>query len=195
MDGNGRWAVRHGYEHRYYGHIEGAKVFKRIVRHCKDIGVPVISFYVFSADNWRRPTDEVAAIMDLLRDYLDDVRDYIEEQVRVVFVGDKSSFDEDIRVKMLSLENDSENFDKMTIFLLVGYDYRTDNADYVPDVDLLIRTGGDSRISGYMPNRLAYSELMFLDTFWPDFDEAELDTCIKKFKNIERRFGDVKPTN
>jgi undecaprenyl diphosphate synthase len=125
MDGNGRWAKKRGLP-RKAGHSEGAKAFKKIGDYCQKIGISYATFYVFSTENWKRPADEVEAIMNLLRQYLDDVRDYINEQVRVIFLGDKSRFASDIRKKMVALEEDSKNFDRMTLILAVNYGGRDD---------------------------------------------------------------------
>ena len=120
MDGNGRWAGKRGLP-RKFGHREGAKAFESIVKYCKNIGIPYISFYAFSTENWKRPKDEVDAIIDLFRKYIDDVRKHIDENVRVIFLGDKSVFDDELRRKMISLENDSKDFTAMTLLIAVNY--------------------------------------------------------------------------
>lgn len=118
MDGNGRWAKKRGMP-RTFGHTEGARNFRRIMRYCKDIGVKCISFYAFSTENWKRPENEVNALMNIFRTYLDDVRNYIKEEVKMVFLGDKSKLPQDIQQKMNSLEEDSKDFDKMTVLLAI----------------------------------------------------------------------------
>jgi undecaprenyl diphosphate synthase len=219
MDGNGRWAKKRGLP-RKFGHSQGAKAFKEIVRHCKSIGVPVISFYVFSTENWTRPADEVEAIMQLLREYLDDVRSHIGEEVKVLFLGDKSLFAEDIRRKMLKLEEDSKDFTKMTLLLAVNYGGRDDILNAckkitkkvvlgelkpddisehtisenlytaeLPDIDFLIRTSGEMRISNYLLWQSAYAEFYFTETLWPDFSPKELNKAIADFAQRHRRFG------
>lgn len=120
MDGNGRWAKKRGMP-RTFGHTEGARNFRRIMRYCKDIGVKCISFYAFSTENWKRPESEVNALMNIFRTYLDDVRNYIKEEVKMVFLGDKSKLPQDIQQKMNSLEEDSKDFDKMTVLLAINY--------------------------------------------------------------------------
>ncbi len=120
MDGNGRWAKKRGMP-RTFGHTEGARNFRRIMRYCKDIGVKCISFYAFSTENWKRPENEVNALMNIFRTYLDDVRNYIKEEVKMVFLGDKSKLPQDIQQKMNSLEEDSKDFDKMTVLLAINY--------------------------------------------------------------------------
>ncbi len=120
MDGNGRWAKKRGLP-RKLGHREGAKNFKSIVRHCKDIGIPYISFYAFSTENWKRPKEEIDALMTLFDQYLDDVRDYFTEETRVIFLGDKTPFTENLRNKMLSLEEDSRDYRQMTLLIALNY--------------------------------------------------------------------------
>ena len=120
MDGNGRWAKKRGFP-RKFGHREGAKSFERIVNYCKDIGIQYISFYAFSTENWKRPKDEVEAIIGLFRKYIDDVREHIDDNVKVIFLGDKSVFDAELRRKMVKLENDSKDFTSMTLLIAVNY--------------------------------------------------------------------------
>ncbi|MCR5075544.1 MAG: di-trans,poly-cis-decaprenylcistransferase [Ruminococcus sp.] len=127
MDGNGRWAKKRGLP-RPFGHREGAKTFRKIVRHCKDIGIKNISFYAFSTENWQRPPEEVSAIMDLFRDYISDVRNFLSENTRMVFLGDKSAFDDDLREKLIKLEEDTAKYDEMTLLMAVNYGGRDELA-------------------------------------------------------------------
>lgn len=140
MDGNGRWAKKRGLA-RKFGHREGAKTFKKIVRYCKDIGIQNISFYAFSTENWKRPKDEVDAIMDLFDQYLDDVRDHFFEEIKVIFLGDKSIFPEKLRNKMLSLEADSEKYEKMTLLLGINYGGRDEIAKAARELATLVKAG------------------------------------------------------
>ncbi|MDE5648479.1 MAG: isoprenyl transferase [Oscillospiraceae bacterium] len=120
MDGNGRWAKKRGLP-RKFGHREGAKTFKKITRYCKDIGIKNVTFYAFSTENWKRPEDEVSAIIELFREYIIDVRNYIGEEVRVLFLGDKTIFDDDLQKKMNDLEEDTKDYNKMTMLLAINY--------------------------------------------------------------------------
>lgn len=120
MDGNGRWAKKRGLP-RYYGHREGAKTFQKIVTHCRELNIPYVTFYAFSTENWKRPQEEIDEIMKIFRNYLDEVRKHIEEKVRVVFIGDKSVFDDEFRSKMIALEEDSRDFTNMTLILAINY--------------------------------------------------------------------------
>ncbi len=125
MDGNGRWAKKRGLP-RKFGHREGAKTFKKITRYCKDIGIKNVSFYAFSTENWKRPKDEVDAIIELFREYVVDVRNYIGEDVRVLFLGDKTIFDDDLQKKMNDLEEDTKDRREMTMLLAINYGGRDD---------------------------------------------------------------------
>ncbi len=128
MDGNGRWAKKRGLP-RSFGHREGAKNFKKIVRYCKDIGLKNISFYAFSTENWQRPKDEVDTIMDLFREYIVDVRNHLSENTRMIFLGDKSVFDDDLREKMIKLEEDTAHYTEMTLMMAVNYGGRDELAN------------------------------------------------------------------
>ena len=127
MDGNGRWAKKRGLP-RPFGHREGAKTFRQIVRHCKDIGIKHISFYAFSTENWQRPQEEVDAIMKLFSDYLDDVQELLTEKTRMVFLGDKAMFPDYLREKMEKTEAETAVYDEMVLFLAVNYGGRDELA-------------------------------------------------------------------
>lgn len=120
MDGNGRWATKRGMP-RKFGHREGAKNFHDITRYCRSIGICNISFYVFSTENWKRPQEEVDAIMNLLWEYLNDCDEYLEQEVRMIFIGDKSRLPERIAKRMVELEQDSAKYDKMNLILAINY--------------------------------------------------------------------------
>lgn len=127
MDGNGRWAKKRGLP-RQFGHREGAKNFKKIVRYCKDIGLKNISFYAFSTENWQRPKEEVDTIMELFREYIVDVRNHLSENTRMIFLGNKSVFDDDLREKMIKLEEDTARYTEMTLMMAVNYGGRDEIA-------------------------------------------------------------------
>lgn len=120
MDGNGRWAVKRGLP-RKMGHREGAKAFRRIARYCKTIGIKYITFYAFSTENWKRPKDEVDEIMRLFGEYLNEADDFKKDKTRIIFIGDKSAFSEELRVRMEEIERDSSVFDEMTMLLAMNY--------------------------------------------------------------------------
>ncbi len=120
MDGNGRWAKKRGLP-RKIGHREGAQTFRTITRHAKNLGVKYFTVYAFSTENWKRPTDEVEALMDLFEKYLDEVRDFIEENIRICFIGDRTMLRPELQRKMKSVEEDSRDFDAMTLLIAINY--------------------------------------------------------------------------
>ncbi len=218
MDGNGRWAKKRGMP-RSMGHKKGADVFKGITRYCRDIGVKYLTVYAFSTENWKRSNEEVSGIMDLLREYLKDVKNYTKDNIRVKFIGDRSALDSDIVALMEETEHDSVNFDAMTLNIALNYGgtpeivnavksivndgVSVDNIDAAliksylytkddPDPDLIIRTGGEYRLSNFLTYQSAYSELYFTDVLWPDFKNEDIDKAVLAFSKRNRRFGDAK---
>ena len=215
MDGNGRWAKKRGMP-REYGHRFGAETFRRVMEYCGDIGIEAATFYVFSTENWKRPQKEVDSIMKLLNKYLDECEEKVmKNNVRFVFLGDKGVFPEDMRAKMIDIEEKSKN-NKSIINLALNYGGRDEIAMAVnklisegkthvseadisaavytsasPELDLVIRTGGDMRISNFLLWQSAYAELYFTDTLWPDFSTADVDAAINNFMSRKRRFGGV----
>ncbi len=140
MDGNGRWAKKRGLP-RTFGHTEGAKTFRKIVRYCKDIGIPYISFYAFSTENWKRPKDEVNAIMNLFREYIIDVRNYLSENTRMIFLGDISELDEDLQKKIKDLEYDTKDYKEMTLMMAVNYGGRAEIANATRQIAQKVKDG------------------------------------------------------
>ncbi len=159
MDGNGRWAAKRGLP-RKIGHREGATTFKKIVSYCKNIGIKYITFYAFSTENWKRPKEEVDAIMNLFNQYLDEVRKHIDEKVRVLFIGDKSVFDESFRNKMISLEEDSKDFKAMTLILAINYGGRDDIVHSVRQIAKLVSDGmiSENQIDESLISSLLYTK-------------------------------------
>ena len=216
MDGNGRWAKKRG-KPREYGHKFGAETFKTVMKYCGDIGIEAVTFYVFSTENWKRPQKEVDAIMNLLENYLSDCEREIKKyDVRFVFLGDKSVFPEKMRNKMIEIEEKSKASSRI-VNLALNYGGR-DEIVYAfnqlakdkkdrnitesdinsvlytkdsPELDLIVRTGGDMRISNFLLWQAAYAELYFTDVLWPDFTTDDVDVAIETFKNRKRRFGGV----
>ncbi|MBO7250728.1 MAG: di-trans,poly-cis-decaprenylcistransferase [Clostridia bacterium] len=215
MDGNGRWAKRRGMP-REYGHRFGADTFRKIMKYCGKLGLEAATFYVFSTENWKRPQKEVDSIMNLLDKYLDECREKMTEyDLRFVFLGDKSVFAPKMRTKMQKIEESSAK-NKTIVNLAINYGSRDEIAMAVnklisegatkvseedisrslytkdsPELDLVIRTGGDMRISNFLLWQSAYAELYFTDILWPDFSEADVDAAIENFRNRKRRFGGV----
>lgn len=215
MDGNGRWAKKRGMS-REYGHKFGAETFKRVMQYCAKIGIEAATFYVFSTENWKRPQKEVDSILKLLEQYLDECEKELKKNdVRFIFLGDKSPFPLGLRQKMIQIERNSAHR-KRIVNLALNYGGRSElvhaanqllksGAKEVteaalasclytresPELDLVVRTGGDLRISNFLLWQSAYAELYFTDKLWPDFGEEDIDAAIESFKNRKRRFGGV----
>ena len=213
MDGNGRWAKKRSMP-REFGHVNGAKNFKKIIRYCGDIGIKMITVYAFSTENWKRPQHEVDAIMGLLSDYIDDaVASMNENNIRLVFLGDKSIFPAPLREKIDNVEKISKDKD-LLLNIALNYGARAEithacnalidagkkrvtEADvaaalytaHCPDPDLIVRTGGDVRLSNFLLWQAAYTELYFTDTLWPDLSPHEIDRIVADFYKRKRRFG------
>ena len=126
LDGNGRWAKAKGMP-RNYGHVQGAKTVEVICEEAYRMGIQYLTVYAFSTENWKRPADEVSAIIELFREYIVDVRNYIGEEVRVLFLGDKTIFDDDLQKKMNDLEEDTKDYNKMTMLLAINYGGRDES--------------------------------------------------------------------
>ena len=217
MDGNGRWAKKRGLP-REYGHRKGAETFKKVVEYCGALGINATTFYVFSTENWKRPQKEVDALMKLLDEYLDECKDNLlkkDDGIRFVFIGDKAPFSEDLRKKMLTLEEMTAGNSRI-VNLAINYGGRDEivhafnsliaegkrkiseddisSSVYTaesPQLDMIVRTGGDIRISNFLLWQAAYAELYFTDTLWPDFSKKDIDKAIKAFNGRNRRFGGV----
>lgn len=213
MDGNGRWAKKRSMP-REFGHINGAKNFKKVIRYCGDIGIKMITVYAFSTENWKRPKHEVDAIMSLLSDYIDDaVASMDENNIRLVFLGDKSIFPESLRAKIDNVEEISKEKD-LLLNIALNYGSRAEIVNacntlivegeksvteedfaralytaHCPDPDLIVRTGGDIRLSNFLLWQAAYTELYFTDTLWPDLSTHEIDRIVSDFYKRKRRFG------
>jgi undecaprenyl diphosphate synthase len=215
MDGNGRWAELKN-EKRVKGHEAGAKVVKAITTYCsnhKDI--ERLTLYAFSTENWKRPRLEVEFLMKLLEKYLkNELPGYLENNVRFEPIGDLRAFSKSLQKTIRDVEEKTAHCDGLVQSLALNYgaqdeilrainklkenkgDITTEmlsNAlDCKHDVDLLIRTGGDHRLSNFLLWQAAYAELFFTDTLWPDFTIDELENIIQNFTHIERRFGGLK---
>ena len=214
MDGNGRWAKKRGMP-REFGHREGAKAFQRVVEYCGQIGIEYVTVYAFSTENWKRPENEVQAIMKLFSEYMSQAfRVFAEKGLRIRFIGNRLPFSEELISEMEKLERDSSGNTKV---LNVAFNYggreeivqaarRLQNqgkelteenlgsalyTDGCPDPDLIVRTGGEMRISNFLLWQAAYAELYFTDTLWPDMQEKDVDAAVEAFRNRNRRYGGV----
>ncbi len=215
MDGNGRWAKKRGMP-REFGHRQGAQTFRKILRRCCELGIKASTFYVFSTENWKRPQKEVDAIIELLDKYLDECLQEIKNNdVRFIFIGDISVFDSSIKSKINHIEEISKN-NTYIANLALNYGGRSELVHAVnslicdgkknvtedditsalytkasPPLDLIVRTGGDLRISNFLLWQAAYAEFYFTDKLWPDLTAKDVDTIVDNFSSRNRRFGGI----
>lgn len=214
MDGNGRWAKNQG-KNRTFGHEKGAENVRLITSYCaENPEIQRLTLYAFSTENWKRPKLEVEFLMKLLETYLkSELPTYIENNIRFEPIGDLSLFSSSLQKIIRTIQESTAQCTGLIQSLALNYGGRDEivrainkltadnitittdslgNAlDSASDVDLLIRTGGDHRISNFLLWQSAYAELFFTDTLWPEFKVDELEKIITKFKKIERRFGGV----
>ena len=216
MDGNGRWA-RSRMLPRIAGHRRGLEAVRATVENCADRGIAYLTLFAFSSENWRRPAEEVALLMQLFQVALSsEVERMHRNGVRLKVVGDVQRFDPKIRALIEQGERLTADNRRLTLTIAANYGGRWDilqalsrlaasgalpaqiteeklaphlAMSYAPEPDLFIRTGGEQRISNFLLWQLAYSELYFTETLWPDFDAAALDQAIASYRNRERRFG------
>ncbi|HEY3448524.1 MAG TPA: isoprenyl transferase [Myxococcales bacterium] len=216
MDGNGRWAEAHG-QPRIAGHREGSQSVRAITRLARRIGVKALTVYAFSSENWKRPVEEVAALMDLLREYLLSERSEIMDNgIRLNALGNLDRLPHFVREPLDALMADSRGNREMVLSLALSYGGREeilsacrallrDGVDPdaldektfaarlstfdLPDPDLIIRTSGEQRISNFLLWQAAYSELLFTPVAWPDFREEAFLTALVEYQGRERRFG------
>ncbi len=216
MDGNGRWATSR-YLPRVAGHAKGVEAVRSVVKACIERGVSYLTLFAFSSENWRRPPDEVSVLMKLFSTALDrEVGKMHGNGIRVKVVGDLSRFDAGLQQQIREAEEKTAGNTRLTLTICANYGGRWDllqamnrllaerpglseytesdlapylSMAYAPEPDLFIRTGGEQRISNFLLWQLAYTELYFTDTFWPDFGADSLDEAIASYQKRERRFG------
>ncbi|MCR4777988.1 MAG: isoprenyl transferase [Lachnospiraceae bacterium] len=219
LDGNGRWAKKRNMP-RTFGHAEGSKNVERICRAADELGVKYLTLYAFSTENWKRSADEVNELMRLLKSYLTDSKKRAKENnMRVKVIGDRKGLTPDLVSAIEDLEADSAAYTGLTLIIALNYGGRDEiircykklvydgydaeeiteelisgNLDTkgIPDPDLLIRTSGEQRLSGFLLWQLSYAELYFTDVLWPDFTKEDLIKAIDYYKNRDRRFGNAK---
>jgi undecaprenyl diphosphate synthase len=218
MDGNGRWAKKRGLP-RAAGHRAGVERIRTIIRMSSDIGIKYLTLFAFSTENWKRPSDEVGVLMGLLLEYLkQELRELHEKNVRIMTLGDLSKLPKEVKDEIERAKLTTKDNTGLTVNMAVNYGGRQEIVDafkravsegksageideiYVssllstagqPDPDLIIRTSGETRISNFLLYQMAYAELYFPDTLWPDFDEAEYRKALGVFASRYRRFGGV----
>jgi len=214
MDGNGRWAKKRGLK-RIEGHKRGAEVVKEITTYCaNNPEIDILTLYAFSTENWKRPKMEVDFLMRLLDNWLKKELDtYIKNDVKFETIGDISKFSDKLKKRIEYTKEVTKNNKKLTQVLALNYGSRDEitravkkliakneeltpeniqkNLDITRDVDLLIRTSGEIRVSNFLLWQIAYAEMFFTKTLWPDFTSDELQKIIEEFKKRERRFGGI----
>ena len=213
MDGNGRWASKR-FLPRIAGHKQGVEVLKRTVRSCVLRGVQVLTVFAFSSENWKRPADEVSGLMEILLVALSrELNQLKTEGVQLQFIGEREGLSERVRQGLLAAERETVDNHKLILNVCFNYGGRWDvvqaaqaladageaiteaslaarlSTAAVGDPDLIVRTGGEMRISNFLLWQAAYSELYFCNVLWPDFDDAALDDAIQAYAGRERRFG------
>jgi undecaprenyl diphosphate synthase len=213
MDGNGRWASKR-FLPRIAGHKQGVEVLKRTVRSCVLRGVQVLTVFAFSSENWKRPAEEVSGLMDILVVALSrELNQLKKEGVHLQFIGERAGLSERVRNSLLDAERETADNCKLSLNVCFNYGGRWDvvqaaqalsvagvaiteqslaahlTTATVGDPDLVVRTGGEMRLSNFLLWQAAYSELYFSDVLWPDFDDAALDAAIQAYATRERRFG------
>ncbi len=217
MDGNGRWAKKRSLP-RTAGHAAGSKNFKDIARYCNKIGLKYLTVYAFSTENWKRPKEEVDNIMKIFKEYLEDAKNFKDENIQVQFIGDRSVLDADIQRLMKESEDASSDATGLHLNIAINYGGRDEIVHAVrdivksgiaadditeqtiteslytkgqPDPDFIIRPSGEYRLSNYLIWQSAYAEYWFSDILWPDFKPKDLEKAIEEFNKRNRRFGGV----
>ncbi|MBQ3650116.1 MAG: di-trans,poly-cis-decaprenylcistransferase [Treponema sp.] len=218
MDGNGRWAKQRG-QIRTAGHEEGLKRAKEIAKAASDLGIKYVTLYAFSTENWKRAKSEVGFLMNLIHTHLlKELKFYKENSIRVRLLGDITGLPAIIQKDILETEEDTKDFTGLTICLAINYGGRDEivrsikkmikegipeqeitestvssHFDFpeLPDIDLLIRTGGEQRISNFLIWQASYAEFLFTKTLWPDYNKEEFYNNIAEFQKRTRRFGAV----
>lgn len=215
MDGNGRWA-KSRHLPRVMGHHAGVRAVERTVRAAKDLGIPYISLYAFSTENWKRPKGEVLGLMGLFRYYMSSkLNELCTEETRMRFAGDLAALPEDIRQILQNAEEKTEKYSERQLIVCLNYGGRKEIIDainkitaqnpkttvteemlrenlYLPDIpdpDLIIRTSGELRLSNFWLWQSSYSEYYFTDKYWPDFNKEDLEEAVKDYYERERRYG------
>ena len=221
MDGNGRWAKQRGLP-RTAGHKKGAAVFQDIANYCEELGVSSVTFYAFSTENWKRPREEIDAIMGLLGKYLREAVETMErDHIRLKILGDPEILPKNLRDLIDETADISTHYEGFQANVCLNYggrdeivraamrfaeDYKAGKvstlteegfSNYmfsagIPDPDLIIRPGGEMRLSNFLMWESAYSELIFTDVLWPDFTSGDIDAAIAEYQRRDRRFGGIK---
>ena len=212
MDGNGRWGRKKG-KSRNFGHLKGVETVKKIVKASIKFKIPIITFYVFSSENWKRPKNEKSYIFKLIKIYFNkEIKNIIKQGIKINILGELNKFASDLRITLKKSENLTKKNKRIVVNLAINYGSKNEiiqalkktknnltiksfeknlYTKNMPNPDILIRTGGYQRLSNFLLWQLAYSELFFLKKLWPDFNSNDLSRIIKTYKNINRNYGSV----
>jgi len=213
IDGNRRWAKERGLP-TLEGHKRGFEAVKEIIKATKERGIKILTIFCFSTENWNRSKEEVGYLMNLMEKSLEDYFENFKNQdIRIQIIGQKERFSPSIQEKIARVERDTEKNKTMTVNLAMSYGGRAELVEalkniikkgikpdditeqtikdnlWTTDVDLVIRTGGEQRLSGFLLWQVAYSEFLFVPKYWPDFSEADLDAALADYASRQRRFG------
>ena len=211
MDGNGRWGKKR-YKGRNFGHLKGVEVVKKIVKNSIKLKIPIVTFYVFSSENWKRPKKEISFLFNLIKSYFTkEIENLVSQGIKINILGEINRLSADIKSTLKKTEELTYNNKKIIVNLAINYGSKIEILNAIkktkkltiknfkknlytknlPDPDILIRTGGHQRLSNFLLWQLAYSELFFLKKLWPDFNSNDLIKIIKKYKTSKRNFGGV----
>ena len=212
MDGNGRWATQKGLP-RVQGHKQGLTTAEKIIQHSIKLGIKYLSLYVFSTENWKRPQGEISTLFSLAEKYLDNFQDFCKNKVRVVVSGDKNGLPAKLVQKIDKIQSETESFDAICVNLCINYGGQLDIVQaankvveagepitcknlqknlyngFIPAPDVILRTGGQKRLSNFLLFQSAYAELYFSDTLWPDFSIEEYAKIVDDYQMRVRNFG------
>ena len=214
MDGNGRWGLKNK-KSRNHGHLEGVKTVQKIVKASILFQIPIISFYVFSSENWKRPKNEINYLFNLIKIYFKkEINNIIENKIRINILGRTNSLPNVIKKTLTTAVKKTKKNKKLIVNLAINYGSKNEIIDsfkkikskskkinqenidnnlysILPHPDILIRTGGQKRLSNFMLWQLAYTEIFFLNKLWPEFSKNDLNKIIKRFHSIKRNFGGI----
>jgi len=212
MDGNGRWG-RKRRKGRNFGHLKGVETVKSIVKSSINLNIPIVTFYVFSSENWKRPKKEINFLFKLIKNYFSlEIKNIINQGIKINVFGDLKKLNSDVKNSIKKSINLTKKNKKIIVNLAINYGSKNEifNAlkkskekltiknfeknlytKNLPNPDILIRTGGHKRLSNFMLWQLAYAELFFLDKLWPDFNKNDLIKVIKSYKSSKRNFGSI----
>ena len=212
MDGNGRWGQKRN-KGRNFGHFNGVETVKKIVKRSFKLKIPVITFYVFSTENWKRPKSEINFLFKLIINYFrQELNTVISNGIRINIIGKINKLPTKIKVSLKDVVKKTKKNKRITVNLAINYGSRDEivNAckktkgkinirslsknlytQRLPNPDILIRTGGHKRLSNFMLWQLAYTEIYFIDKLWPDFNSKDFERIIKNFKKVKRNFGSI----